>query len=283
MTCAVAGCGREIVRGEFLPWVHLTNPGRDHHYARPASRSAADSDLAGLGAASRDEDQPPTEAPGGASLVGGRARIEVPPSVRARFLAQVDQSAGPDGCWPWTGRRDRYGYGKFIYRNRDLIASRFAWAIAHGPIPAGMHVLHHCDNPPCCNPGPGHQFLGTHAENMADRVAKGRVPRGSASSGAVINEATALLIRDRYGAGPRGRIAAIARELGVGRGLIADVVHGRTWTHVPRSNTPSVLERSPSPVPSSRVGRDTLRGQREATDPTGLSDGQPGVPLSLGF
>lgn len=34
MTCAVSGCGRPIVRGTFLPWVHATNPGAQHHYVK---------------------------------------------------------------------------------------------------------------------------------------------------------------------------------------------------------------------------------------------------------
>jgi hypothetical protein len=37
------------------------------------------------------------------------------------------------------------------------------------------------------------------------------------------------------------------------------------------------------PDPSSRAGADTLRRQLEATDPTDLSDGPTGVPLSLGL
>ena len=35
-----------------------------------------------------------------------------------------------------------------------------------------MHVLHKCDNPKCCNPD--HLFIGTNADNVADKVSKNR-------------------------------------------------------------------------------------------------------------
>lgn len=72
------------------------------------------------------------------------------------------------GCWKWTGPTDRKGYGRWGKK----VASRHSWELANGPIPEGMWVLHHCDNPPCVNPA--HLYLGTNTENVQDRVARGR-------------------------------------------------------------------------------------------------------------
>ena len=79
-----------------------------------------------------------------------------------------------DECWEWTDGCDGDGYGVVGAGGKTVRAHRVAWEVAHGPIPDGVHVLHQCDNPPCINPA--HLFLGTQADNMADKVAKGRPP-----------------------------------------------------------------------------------------------------------
>jgi len=79
-------------------------------------------------------------------------------------------------CIEWRGSRGgsnkAYGLVPKLIHSTERYAHRWAYEKFFGPIPHGMHVLHHCDNPPCIRPQ--HLFLGTQATNMADMYAKGR-------------------------------------------------------------------------------------------------------------
>jgi HNH endonuclease len=83
-------------------------------------------------------------------------------------------------CREWQGPRHADGYGlrrgKAAERWGTKYVHRQVWIMVNGPIPAGMNVLHTCDNPPCFRYD--HLFLGTHADNVADKVAKGRGRNG---------------------------------------------------------------------------------------------------------
>lgn len=89
-----------------------------------------------------------------------------------RFFANVD-CPGQD-CWEWKGAKvGGTEYGSFNVAGKRLRSNRAAWLLLRGPIPDGLHVLHRCDNPPCCNPD--HLFLGTQLDNIRDAIAKGRM------------------------------------------------------------------------------------------------------------
>lgn len=98
-----------------------------------------------------------------------------PKPVEPRLWAKIDASSGASSCWPWTATRMKTGYGMISVAGKGRKATRVVWEVVFGPIPEGFHVLHRCDNPPCCNPA--HLFLGTHVDNMADKRAKGRQAR----------------------------------------------------------------------------------------------------------
>lgn len=96
-------------------------------------------------------------------------------SVAERFWSKVNK--GEDHvCWEWTAALNN-SYGWFSINKKARHSHRVAAFLA-GLIPSvdgGLHVLHRCDNPKCCNPN--HLFVGTNADNVADRVAKGRSGR----------------------------------------------------------------------------------------------------------
>ena len=98
----------------------------------------------------------------------------------------------PNECWEWRGSRYPTGYGRV---RPTQYAHRLAWGYTHGPIPAGLHVLHHCDNPPCCNPA--HLWVGTPADNMRDRDLKGRGRNGPNAPGTFIGLAARRAARRR--------------------------------------------------------------------------------------
>lgn len=75
------------------------------------------------------------------------------------------------GCWEWQGVMHHSGYGCFKDKGQFRYTHRAAYEAFHGPT-EGLFVCHRCDNPRCCYPG--HLFLGSHKENMADMKAKGR-------------------------------------------------------------------------------------------------------------
>ncbi len=143
----------------------------------------------------------------------------------SHFLSKVKQGA-PAECWEYSGAKARWGYGIFSMGGKLIAAHRYAWILAHGEIPEGMIVCHHCDNPPCCNPN--HLFIGTHKDNSDDMMGKGRNKYRPD-----ITKLTApqvLEIRRLYGSGEK--ITHLASSFGVSTMQVHRIVTGRAWRHL---------------------------------------------------
>ena len=134
------------------------------------------------------------------------------------------------GCWLWDRHLDRYG----VFRDEGQLkkAHRGAWEAVNGAVPEGMHVLHRCDVPRCCNPE--HLFLGTHADNMRDKVSKGRQSRsklkGSQHGMAKLVEHDVSIIKLLLDLGVQGK--RLADLYGVSKSSISLIRLGRKWRHV---------------------------------------------------
>lgn len=155
-----------------------------------------------------------------------RGRPPVP--VAERFWKCVDRSGGPDACWLWTGSRLEGRYGRLWANGQNQYAHRLVIEIEHGPIPKGIFVCHHCDNPPCVNPT--HLFFGTALENNRDRDAKGRGAHFNVQPQFKLTEETVREIRRRSINGERTRDLAL--RFGVTRGAINSLLRGKSWTRV---------------------------------------------------
>lgn len=144
-----------------------------------------------------------------------------------RFWPKVDKTPGhgPWGdCHLWTGCTSA-GYGDISLDGRMVLAHRVAWFLETGEWPDPC-ALHRCDNPSCVNPA--HLFEGTHADNSADKVAKGRgdAPRGERNGSAKLTTSAVAEIRALY---PGVTQRELASAYGVSQPAISRVLHHKQW------------------------------------------------------
>lgn len=94
-------------------------------------------------------------------------------SEKCRFMSYIKIS---NGCWIWTGTKNRSGYGKFCYKGKNTDpAHRVSYDIFIGKIPRNKLICHSCDNPSCVSPN--HLWVGTSLDNYLDMKNKIRHPR----------------------------------------------------------------------------------------------------------
>lgn len=148
-----------------------------------------------------------------------------------RFMDRVEPVT-ESGCWLWRGPVCRAGYGK-IGRGRrgtgTIKTHRLSWELFVGEIPIGLNVLHKCDVPCCVNPR--HLWIGSHRENVTDKIRKGRarsgVTRGTDNKNAKIGpaEARAIAADDRFQ-------RVIAAQYGISRSNVSSIKRRLTWKHL---------------------------------------------------
>ena len=162
--------------------------------------------------------------------------------MKERFEEKFTKGTDSE-CWLWKACVSGHGYGQFKVGGVQTPAHRVAYQMYVGSIPQGLCVLHKCDVRACVNPA--HLFLGTHADNAADRASKGRngrplgdkngsrtqphrVPRGARNGNAKLSEREILEIRHASGITQQ----KLANKYGVSFQHISKIRSGEYWAHV---------------------------------------------------
>lgn len=146
---------------------------------------------------------------------------------KERFLEKVIKTRS---CWIWIGAiHTKKGYGAFYFKGSHQKAHRVSWQLFSGDITSGAHVLHKCDNPQCVNPR--HLFLGTNADNIADRIKKGRghlsARKGINNCKAKLKEEDVLHIRK-----DTRKKKEIASEYGIHWKTVIRIQKRTLWSHI---------------------------------------------------
>ncbi len=161
--------------------------------------------------------------------VNAKSRLDR--TIEERLWHKVDKSGD---CWEWYGSHDEHGYGHInIGKNKKEKTHRLSWEFANGPIPDGLCVLHHCDNPKCVRPD--HLFIGTTKDNIQDCIAKGRFVflksrPGELNNHAKFTDGDIRVIRNLYEDGMKPK--DIQEFMGVNRSCFHKIVTRKAWAHV---------------------------------------------------
>lgn len=143
-----------------------------------------------------------------------------------RFWSRVALTANPNKCWEWQAAKQRGGYGVAFLNKKKWIAHRLAWFLVKDVVPQ-LHLLHSCDNPPCCNPN--HLREGTDADNANDRIERGRTYHGERQWKARLTENDVREIRSLKGKISQSQIAKL---FPTDQANVCRILSGKIWRSV---------------------------------------------------
>lgn len=138
-------------------------------------------------------------------------------------------------CWLLgvDKKKNHCGHGQItIPYIGPKLAHRISYAVFVSEIPAGMNVLHHCDNRSCINPS--HLFIGTQADNVTDMIQKGRMVNptircGESNPSSKLTLPQVEEIRSSY-VKRKVTLRQLGLKYGVSQAMVSMIVNGQRWS-----------------------------------------------------
>lgn len=129
-------------------------------------------------------------------------------------------------CWNWIGPLNENGYGRISMNNKNTYIHRFIYQYFYSPIPENKpYVLHHCDNPKCCNPK--HLYAGTQQDNINDMIKRNRSQMGEKCKWTKLTKEQVLEIRKSNK--PQ---KVMAKRFNISQTTISNIKNRKTWKHI---------------------------------------------------
>ncbi len=170
-------------------------------------------------------------------------RVRPVKPVEERFYAKVSKTPNETGCLDWLAGHVRFGYGRFSIGGKSVNTHRLAWELVNGPVPDGLQVCHRCDRPICCNVE--HLFLASPAENMQDKIRKGRANYTPCKGETVgTSKLTAAQVKEIRS--PQYEDWApidIAAKFGVTNSCVCMILRRQSWAHLDSSGDAPIRDR----------------------------------------
>lgn len=127
-----------------------------------------------------------------------------------------------NNCWECNSHKPSNNYPQFYKNGKIVRLHRHVYEECFGEIPKGLVVRHKCDNTFCINPE--HLELGTHKDNINDKVKRNRQAKGEKNGSAKLTKEQVLQIRNDNRMGKE-----IAKDFNVSRATISQIKNKITW------------------------------------------------------
>ena len=138
-------------------------------------------------------------------------------------MRKFDYEIDENDCWVRDKRLNSSGYPIFSIKRKQHRIHRYHYQQYKGEIPEGYIVRHTCDNRKCINPD--HLILGTHVDNVKDRVERNRSAKHEKNGRSKLTLDIAREIRQDT----QTKNEHLAKKYGVDSKVIRNIKQNKSW------------------------------------------------------